>query len=69
MVGATYDVEIANGYSYLFEEGLLGEGATVGHIYFEGEYGANGLAGTQAVAEERGLEVDRGPDQVDRART
>jgi ABC-type branched-subunit amino acid transport system substrate-binding protein len=57
VVGATYDVEIANGYSYLFEEGLLEEGATVGHIYFEGEYGANGLAGTQAVAGEKNLEV------------
>jgi ABC-type branched-subunit amino acid transport system substrate-binding protein len=57
VVGATYDVEIANGYDYLFQEGLLEEGATVGHIYFEGEYGANGLAGTQAVAEEMGLEV------------
>jgi ABC-type branched-subunit amino acid transport system substrate-binding protein len=57
VVGSTYDVEIANGYSYLFEEGLLAEGDTVGHIYFEGEYGANGLAGTQAVAEEMGLEV------------
>jgi ABC-type branched-subunit amino acid transport system substrate-binding protein len=57
VVGATYAVEIANGYDYLFQQGLLEEGATVGHIYFEGEYGANGLAGTQAVAEERGLEV------------
>ena len=57
VVGATYDVEIANGYDYMFEEGLLKEGDTVGHIYFEGEYGANGLAGTQAVAEEMGLEV------------
>ncbi len=57
VVGATYDVEIANGYDYLFREGLLQDGATVGHIYFEGEYGANGLAGTQAVAAERGLEV------------
>ncbi|SDF17319.1 ABC-type branched-chain amino acid transport system, substrate-binding protein [Blastococcus aurantiacus] len=57
VVGATYDVEIANGYDYLFEEGLLAEGDTVGHIYFEGEYGANGLAGTKAVAEEMGLEV------------
>jgi ABC-type branched-subunit amino acid transport system substrate-binding protein len=57
VVGATYDVEIANGYDYLFREGLLEEGATVGHIYFEGEYGANGLAGTQAVAEEMNLEV------------
>jgi ABC-type branched-subunit amino acid transport system substrate-binding protein len=53
----TYDVEIANGYDYLFQEGLLQEGATVGHIYFEGEYGANGLAGSQAVAEERGLQL------------
>jgi ABC-type branched-subunit amino acid transport system substrate-binding protein len=57
VVGATYDVEIANGYAYLFEQGLLQEGGTVGHIYFEGEYGENGLAGTRAVAEERNLEV------------
>jgi ABC-type branched-subunit amino acid transport system substrate-binding protein len=57
VVGATYDVEIANGYSYLFQEGLLKEGDKVGHIYFEGEYGANGLAGSQAVAEEMGLEL------------
>ena len=57
VVGATYDVEIANGYDYLFREGLLQEGDTVGHIYFEGEYGANGLEGTKAVAEAKGLEV------------
>jgi len=57
VVGATYDVEIANGYDYLFQEGLLKEGDTVGHIYFEGEYGANGLAGSKAVAEEKGLNV------------
>ncbi len=57
VVGATYDVEIANGYDYLFKEGLLKEGDTVGHIYFEGEYGANGLAGTKAVAADRNLQV------------
>jgi ABC-type branched-subunit amino acid transport system substrate-binding protein len=57
VVGATYDVEIANGYDYLFKQGLLKEGDTVGHIYFEGEYGANGLAGTKAVAEAKGLKV------------
>jgi ABC-type branched-subunit amino acid transport system substrate-binding protein len=57
VVGATYDVEIANGYDYLFQQGLLKEGDTVGHIYFEGEYGANGLAGSKAVAEEKGLKV------------
>jgi ABC-type branched-subunit amino acid transport system substrate-binding protein len=57
VVGATYDVEIANGYSYMLEEGLLKEGDTVGHIYFEGEYGANGLAGSEAVADEMGLKL------------
>ena len=57
VVGATYDVEMANGYDYLFKQGLLKEGDTVGHIYFEGEYGANGLAGSKAVAEEKGLNV------------
>jgi ABC-type branched-subunit amino acid transport system substrate-binding protein len=57
VLGATYDVEIANGYAYLFEQGLLEDGATVGHIYFEGEYGENGLAGSEAVAEARGLTI------------
>ncbi|RBY80572.1 ABC transporter substrate-binding protein [Geodermatophilus sp. TF02-6] len=57
VLGATYDVEISNGYDYLFKQGLLKEGDTVGHIYFEGEYGENGLAGTQAVAQERNLQV------------
>ena len=57
VVGATYQVEIANGYDYMFEEGLVKEGDTVGHIYFEGEYGANGLEGSKAVAEERGLKL------------
>jgi ABC-type branched-subunit amino acid transport system substrate-binding protein len=57
VVGATYAVEIANGYDYMFKKGLLKEGDTVGHIYFEGEYGANGLAGTQAVAKQKNLKV------------
>jgi ABC-type branched-subunit amino acid transport system substrate-binding protein len=57
VVGATYDVEISNGYDYLFKQGLLKEGDTVGHIYFEGEYGANGLAGSKAVAEQKGLKI------------
>ncbi|MGY1712693.1 ABC transporter substrate-binding protein [Geodermatophilus sp. SYSU D00758] len=57
VLGATYDVELANGYQYLFDQGLLADGDTVGHIYFEGEYGANGLEGSQAVAEARGLNL------------
>jgi ABC-type branched-subunit amino acid transport system substrate-binding protein len=57
VLGATYDVEISNGYDYLFKKGLLHQGDTVGHIYFEGEYGATGLKGTQAVAAKQGLKV------------
>ncbi len=57
VLGATYDVEIANGYDYLFKQGLLKDGDTVGHIYFEGEYGGNGLAGSQAVAKAHNLNV------------
>jgi ABC-type branched-subunit amino acid transport system substrate-binding protein len=55
--GATYDVEIANGYDYMFKKGLIKKGFTVGHIYFEGEYGETGLAGTKYVAKQQGLRV------------
>ena len=57
VLGTTYDVEMSNGYDYLFEQGLLKEGDTVGHIYFEGEYGATGLEGSKAVAEAKGLNL------------
>ena len=57
VLGATYDIEMANGYDYLLQEGLLEEGDTVGHIFFEGEYGENGLEGSRAVAEEKNLEL------------
>jgi ABC-type branched-subunit amino acid transport system substrate-binding protein len=57
VVGATYQVELANGYAHMFKEGLLADGDTVGHIYFEGEYGENGLAGTEAIAEKHDLTV------------
>ena len=57
VLGATYNIEMANGYDYLFEKGLLEEGDTVGHIYFEGEYGENGLEGSRAVAKEKNLEL------------
>jgi ABC-type branched-subunit amino acid transport system substrate-binding protein len=55
--GSTYDVEMVNGYNYMLDEGLLNEGDTVGHIYFEGEYGANGLKGSQYMADKHGLNV------------
>lgn len=57
VLGATYDIEIANGYDYLFDQGLLKDGDKVGHIYFEGEYGENALAGSEAVAKAHNLDL------------
>ena len=55
--GATYDVEMVNALGYALEEGLIEEGAKIGHIYFEGEYGAGGLEGSKYMAEQHGFEI------------
>ncbi|MCW2600968.1 MAG: branched-chain amino acid transporter substrate-binding protein, partial [Frankiales bacterium] len=55
--GATYDIEQINGLSYLFDQGKLKKGDKVGHIYLEGEYGANGLAGSKFAAQKLGLTI------------
>jgi ABC-type branched-subunit amino acid transport system substrate-binding protein len=56
-IGATYDVEMINGLGYLLEQGKLKEGDKIGHVYFEGEYGENGLKGSEAFAEKHGMQV------------
>lgn len=55
--GATYDIEQINGISYLFDQGKIKKGDKIGHIYIEGEYGANGLAGAKFAAQKLGLTV------------
>ena len=55
--GATYDVELTNGLSYALEKGLIKEGDTIGHIYFEGEYGAGGLEGSKYMAKKHGFKI------------
>lgn len=57
IVGATYDVEMVNAIGYALDKGLIKEGDTLGHIYFEGEYGANGLAGSQYIAAKHNLKI------------
>ncbi len=57
MVGATYDVEMVNGLDYALKEGKIKEGDKIGHIYFEGEYGANGLAGSKYFAGKHGVTI------------
>jgi ABC-type branched-subunit amino acid transport system substrate-binding protein len=57
VTGATYDIEMINALQWLLDEGRIAEGDTVGHIYLEGDYGENALAGAQYAADELGLEI------------
>ncbi|MBC7631618.1 ABC transporter substrate-binding protein [Aeromicrobium sp.] len=57
MVGATYEVEMINVLDYLLKDGQIKEGDTIGHIYFEGEYGAGGLNGSKYFAKQHGMKV------------
>jgi ABC-type branched-subunit amino acid transport system substrate-binding protein len=57
VTGATYDIEMINAVQWLLDEGTIAEGDTVGHIYLEGDYGENALAGAQYAADELGLEI------------
>ena len=57
VVGAVYDVEMYNGLQYALDNKLIKAGDKLGHIYFEGEYGANGLAGSKAFAANNDMTV------------
>ncbi len=58
MIGTTYDLEIVNGLAYLQQEGLIADGDTIGHIYIDGEYGGNGLKGSQYYAQQHNLTIN-----------
>ena len=55
--GATSDIEALNVLDYALDNGLIKEGDTIGHIYFTGEYGENGLAGAEYFAEQHDVEL------------
>jgi ABC-type branched-subunit amino acid transport system substrate-binding protein len=57
IVGTTYDVEMINVLDYLKSKGMLKSGDAIGHLYFEGEYGENGLKGSKYFASENGMKV------------
>jgi ABC-type branched-subunit amino acid transport system substrate-binding protein len=56
-IGASYDIEMINGLGYLMQEGKIAKGDKIGHVYFEGEYGENGLKGSEAFAKQNGMTV------------
>jgi ABC-type branched-subunit amino acid transport system substrate-binding protein len=57
VVGATYEIEMINVLDYLLKQGKIKEGDKIGHIYFEGEYGAGGLAGSKYFADKHGMTI------------
>lgn len=57
VTGTSYPGDIINGIDYLLSEGLIKKGDTIGHVYFEGDYGSNALKGSEFAAKELGLTV------------
>jgi ABC-type branched-subunit amino acid transport system substrate-binding protein len=57
VTGTTYDIEMINGLQALIDEKKVAAGDTIGHIFLEGDYGQNALAGSQAAAKEFGLHL------------
>jgi ABC-type branched-subunit amino acid transport system substrate-binding protein len=55
--GATYDIQFIDGLQYLLDQGLIADGDTIGHIYFSGDFGENGLLGSKFFAEQHGMTV------------
>jgi ABC-type branched-subunit amino acid transport system substrate-binding protein len=47
----TYDIEMINGLSALLAQGKIHDGDTIGHIWLDGDYGANALRGVQYFAQ------------------
>ena len=57
IAGTTYDIEAINAVDFLMKEKGLAAGDTVGHLYFEGDYGENALKGSKFAAEKHGLKL------------
>ncbi|OEJ61608.1 ABC transporter [Streptomyces agglomeratus] len=57
VIGNTYDVETINAVDFLLKDKGLKKGDKIGHVYFEGDYGENALAGAKYAAEKAGLTV------------
>jgi ABC-type branched-subunit amino acid transport system substrate-binding protein len=56
-IGAPYDIEMINALDYLKSKDKLKSGDKIGHVYYEGEYGENGLKGTKFYASKNGMKV------------
>ncbi|WP_436801104.1 ABC transporter substrate-binding protein [Streptomyces coeruleorubidus] len=57
VLGTTYDIDMIAAVDFLTRAKGLGKGDTIGHVYFEGDYGANALEGSRWAAKKAGLKV------------
>jgi ABC-type branched-subunit amino acid transport system substrate-binding protein len=57
IAGTTYDIEAINAVDFLMKEHGVKQGDTIGHLYFEGDYGENALKGSKYAAERHGLKI------------
>ncbi|NUK34936.1 ABC transporter substrate-binding protein [Streptomyces lunaelactis] len=57
VVGSTYDIDMINGVDFLVRKAKLKPGDKIGHVYFEGEYGENALAGAKYAAKQHRLSI------------
>ncbi|MFG2515681.1 ABC transporter substrate-binding protein [Streptomyces sp. NPDC048584] len=57
VLGTTYDVDMIAAVEFLTRTKGLKKGDTIGHVYFEGDYGANALEGSTWAAQQAGMKV------------
>jgi ABC-type branched-subunit amino acid transport system substrate-binding protein len=57
IVGSTYDIDMLNAVDWLVTKKGVTKGDRIGHIYVEGAFGENGLAGSTAAAAAYGLDL------------
>ncbi|MET7454080.1 ABC transporter substrate-binding protein [Streptomyces sp. NPDC005574] len=57
VLGTTYDVDMLAAVDFLTRTKGLTKGDTIGHVYFEGDYGANALEGSTWAAGRAGVKV------------
>ncbi|MFF5516967.1 ABC transporter substrate-binding protein [Streptomyces coeruleorubidus] len=57
VLGTTYDIDMIAAVDFLTRTKGVDKGDTIGHVYFEGDYGANALEGSKWAAKKAGLKV------------
>ncbi|MBN0042605.1 ABC transporter substrate-binding protein [Streptomyces actuosus] len=57
VLGTTYDLDMIAAVDFLTRTKGLKKGDSIGHVYFEGDYGANALQGSTWAAQKAGMKI------------